>query len=93
MSGDTAKTRLASGLAADRDTAISEAEECLRRGVGFLALVEAVRPAIVATTLDPVHERVGMSWLCRRGVADTLCWSDARYGTRPAIRGGAPAFP
>jgi hypothetical protein len=73
--GSTSHAAAASGVTADLETAMRNADSHLLAGNGILGLVEAVRTAMTTHSLDPCYERVGVAWLGRRTRTGTVRWS------------------
>jgi hypothetical protein len=65
----------AMGVAKARQGAIEAAERYLLAGEGFLALVEAVRPALAVHGLDPCYARTGVAWVGRMPRSGEIIWS------------------
>ena len=64
------------GVTSDREHAQLVAEKHLRAGDAFVALIEAVRPALTAHGMDSCYLRVGLSWLGRMTRADGVLWTE-----------------
>jgi hypothetical protein len=74
LSGDTNDTVVSMGITHDREKARLDAEEPLRSGEAFLALIERMRPVMAAHSLSPCYLRTGTAWLGRRNNSGGVTW-------------------
>ncbi len=70
----SAGSPVAMGITDDRGRAMKAAEETLGSGQAVMAVIEAVRPAMVAHTLAPCYVRTGVGWLGRCTDAGEVAW-------------------
>jgi hypothetical protein len=76
---DTSQVPASLGVTGDREQAQKTAGLILLRDAGaFLALVEAVRPALRAPGLASCYQRTGESWTGRRARGDGVHWTEYR---------------
>jgi hypothetical protein len=74
LSGRTDDAVVAMGITGDHMKARQDAEEPLRQGTAFLAIIEAVRPVMAAHSLSPCYLRTGAAWLGRRNASGGVSW-------------------
>lgn len=77
LPADTSQVPMRLGVSGDREQAQRIAEPILLRdGGAFLALIEAVRPALASPGLSPCYQRTGRSWTGRRTNGGGVHWTE-----------------
>jgi len=65
---------VAMGITDDRGRAMREGEQTLGSGRAAVVIIEAVRPAMAASTLTSCYARTGVGWLGRRTPGGEVAW-------------------
>jgi hypothetical protein len=74
LSGNTSEAVVGMGITRDREKARLDAEEPIRSGRAFVAIIESVRPVIAAHSLSPCYLRTGAAWIGRRDNSGGVAW-------------------
>jgi hypothetical protein len=74
LSGRTNEAVVGLGITPSHEKAKLDAEELLRDGKAFLAVIETVRPVMAAHSLSPCYLRTGAAWLGRRNNSGGVAW-------------------